>query len=379
VEYKLVTNLAISQHRLVMLQRLTHHRNVSLSGKDIPFSGLEILGEDNRASPSSNSDLLSVRVKVRCPIRSSIKDIEKSLFELTIPSMETDECQAFAKQLHREGWLLESCMHSIKRLELDLEHDKQAVEIDSVAAQESGDSSAVSPFRLTSFGATEHSQQTQSSIMDNLKRLAQVRSENLGAMVTMLERLKAKSRGFLSMTGSPMIEPVVRPMTAARFIVLFLMCALVWVLLMTWLHPGFGHNRFRIKTLVTKRNSSSSSPAASPTNSFNSDQSKTILWMQRAGIPYLGEVQVWEEEFSKKKSIPLPHIHLSETSSQEFESIDPKIHLLNSVKWLRSLGDGSLVLWIGLLVARFMFDPIWRELLSVAPLAAISRMISGIQ
>ena len=47
--------------------------------------------------------------------------------------------------------------------------------------------------------------------------------------------------------------------------------------------------------------------------------------------------------------------------------------------FLRNVGEGSLVLWIGLFAARLVFDASWRELVSVAPLAAISKMIIGIQ
>jgi hypothetical protein len=43
------------------------------------------------------------------------------------------------------------------------------------------------------------------------------------------------------------------------------------------------------------------------------------------------------------------------------------------------LGEGSLVLWFAVLVARLMLDPAWRELVCVAPLAALARLITGIK
>jgi hypothetical protein len=51
---------------------------------------------------------------------------------------------------------------------------------------------------------------------------------------------------------------------------------------------------------------------------------------------------------------------------------------VHSIWLLKSISEGSLVLWIGLFAARVMFDPVWRELVMIAPLAALSRMISGI-
>ncbi len=345
-----------------------------------PFSGLQILAEDTQNTASSNSDLRSVRVKVRCPIHGSIKDFEKYLAERTVPSMETAECQEFAKQIHLERWSLESCMHSLKRFELDQEHDKNAIDFDEVAVQESSDdATATSPFRLISFGARDGSLPSQSLLEDNLKHLIRVRSENLESMSFALERLKAKARGFLSMTGSPLIEPVVRPLTASRLFVLFFLCALVWFLLMMWLYPVRGIDWFcqTAKGFFQKTSTSSRWFNASP--SSTTDFNKTILWMQREGIPYLGEIHVIsQEDCPSDPTFPILHQGDSKEPSAPVPICDGSVSQ-HSIKWLRSLGEGSLVLWIGLLVARSMFDPIWRELVAVAPLAAISRMIFGIQ
>jgi hypothetical protein len=97
--------------------------------------------------------------------------------------------------------------------------------------------------------------------------------------------------------------------------------------------------------------------------------------MQREGIPYLGAIQVVPEASTVSDATSELH------TQQIMSSIPIKLPStkLDSNRLLKSLGEGSLVCWIGLFAARLTFDPLWRELIAVAPLAAISRMISGIQ
>jgi hypothetical protein len=211
--------------------------------------------------------------------------------------------------------------------------------------------------------------------METLSRLNQTRRENVDSMLLTLERLKAKAHGFLSLTGSPRIDPVVRPLTFFRFLVLCVLCATVWLLLMGWLHPVlgrrlFGHERPQFHRAVPVRHETS--PAS---ETSNSGSKKAIRWMQREGIPYLGAIQVVTEASTVRGATS--ELHTQQTpSSTPMELPSTK---LDSNRLLKSLGEGSLVLWIGLFAARLMFDPLWRELIAVAPLAAISRMISGIQ
>lgn len=393
VEYQLTTNLAISQHRMPMLQRLANKSTENASKNLVIFSSMEIQSEETTPSATTNSDLRSVRVKIRCPIHCDIHDVERSLNELTAPSLESSECLVFAKQLRKEQWLLESSAHSMKRLELDLERERNAIAIDTidtervasqdtervasqeaerVASQEAEELRTSTPFRLASFPTP---QQPQSELMEKLRRLNQTRTENVDSMLLTLERLKAKARGFLSLTGSPRIDPVVRPMTFFRFLVLCVLCATVWLLFMGWLHPVLGRRLFGQESPQFNRAVPVPHETSPGSEISNSGIQKAIRWMQREGIPYLGAIQVVTE--ASTGSDTTSELRTPQTrSSMSTERPSAK---LDSNQLLKSLGKGSLVLWIGLFAARLMFDPLWRELIVVAPLAAISRMISGIQ
>ena len=191
-----------------------------------------------------------------------------------------------------------------------------------------------------------------------------------------LERLKAKARGFLSLTGAPKVDPVVRPLTLFRLLILFVLCTSVWLLLIWWLHP------VRINLLNwLKAPHSYGTMSASTSDSSTRGLKKTIHWMQREGIPYLGAIQILSDETSKVRE--RSHVNSSAaantSSMKEDLSSSHQSHHFKSITALRSLSEGSLVLWMGLFVARVIFDPVWRELVAVAPLAAISRMITGIQ
>ena len=164
-------------------------------------------------------------------------------------------------------------------------------------------------------------------------------------------------------------------MTFFRFLVLCVLCATVWLLFMGWLHPVLGRRLFGQESLQFNRAVPVPHETSPGSEISNSGIQKAIRWMQREGIPYLGAIQVVTE--ASTGSDTTSELRTPQTrSSMSTERPSAK---LDSNQLLKSLGKGSLVLWIGLFAARLMFDSLWRELIVVAPLAAISRMISGIQ
>jgi hypothetical protein len=378
LEYQLTTNLAISQHRMPMLQALASKGNLTESIKGDLFSKLELEPEEKSRPRSGSSDLRSVRVKLRCPSHCDIREIEKSLNELTIPSMESTECVVFNKQLQMERWLLESGTHSIKRLELDLERDKNAIETDRNTENvvQEGNPRASSPFQLTAFSAPDPSQPSQVQLLDSLRQLNQTRSQNIESMLLTLDRLKVKARGFVSMTGAPRMVPIVRPLTGFRFVVLFTLVLVVWLLLMGWL-MSLRINKISIRK--TRGNLSATQFRKSGTAAVSDSigMEKSLHWMQREGIQYLGSIQVLTNEPASDPGVESVLADATEVEVDESAQLRWSRYVY-SIQLLKSISEGSLVLWIGLFAARTMFDPVWRELVMVAPLAALSRMISGI-
>ena len=382
LEYQLTTNLAISQHRMPMLQNLASKVSPTESVAGNLFTKLELEPEDKSRNGAGSSDLRSVRVKLRCPNHCDIREIEKVLNELTIPSMESAECLVFNKQLQMERWLLESSAHAIRRLELDIEREKNAIETDrnteNTAQQDIQKST--SPFQLTAFNnAPDPSKPNQVQLLDSLRQVNQSRSQNIESMLLTLDRLKVKARGFVSMTGSPRMIPMVRPLTRFRFFVLCTLVLAVWLLLMGWLY-SIRLNPKAIRQTWAKSRSSQSENSGNAMASESANMEKSLQWMQREGIQYLGSIQVITNEASPAKLDQSLEPIGSEANTLDLNS-SAEIQwsrYLHSIQLLKSISEGSLVLWIGLFAARVMFDPIWRELVMLAPLAALSRMITGI-
>ncbi|MEI7458183.1 MAG: hypothetical protein WCK15_02175 [Pirellula sp.] len=412
VEYQLTTNVAISQHRLPYLERL--EANGTAPGtRAIPFSITEIKLSESELISRTNSELCSARITLKLSERSQFKNVENILDALTTPNSDTAECVSFANQLRKERWFLETSLHSLKRLELDSEREKNAIDTEALAdsgssktadanASLSNSDSTSKPFRLISFASRSPKEDSRIELRGQLQSMTQSRSETVDSMRLTLERLKAKSRGFLSLTGSPRIVPLVHALTLFRFCVICVLCICVWLISMWWARPVsvWWVRPLSVKSKQLPRNEpKTATPMLSqPSQHRNASLalSKTLGWMQSAGIPYLGAVQFICDESNKgvlgdqvrrmdgDNSLASGADGLRATQEQGQEiSTDLKILSppweFTAIRFLRSAGEGSLVLWIGLFAARLVFDASWRELASVAPLAAISRMIVGIQ
>ncbi len=398
VEYRLTTNVAISHHRLPLLHRLAKKSHGDDSIGQSVFSRLEIQPDEAIDSSPNSSDLRSVRVNILCKTHADTREIERVLNQLTTASEESAECIVFEKQILKERWLLQSNSHSIKRLEMDQERDKFAMEEEPKETEMAASATDREParrslFRLTSYGNGQHDLAPESGLMDSLLQLNQNRTDNLESMTQTLKKLQEKSRGFLSLTGSPRMEPVVKSLTSFRLLVLSVLCFFVWILLMGWLQPI----RESIALLIRMRPDQqmelksnvhgTADGIESPKRAASSNSlgiAKTLHWMQHEGIPYLGAIQIAVGESKERElsSLSVNGGELSNRETPEFKALvvgSKSADAEQTLRLLKRLSDGSLVLWVGLFGLRLLFDPLWRELVMVAPLAALSRIISGIQ
>ncbi len=415
VEYQLTTNVAISQHRLPYLERLEAN-GTAPDASAIPFSITEIKLSESELISRTNSELCSARITLKLSERSQVKNVEHILDALTTPNSDTAECVSFANQLRKERWFLEASLHSLKRLELDSEREKNAIDTEALAdsgsskpadarASWSNSDSTSKPFRLISFASRSPNEDSRIELRGQLQSMTQSRSETVDSMRLTLERLKAKSRGFLSLTGSPRIVPLVHAFTLFRFFVMCVLCICVWLISMWWVRPVsvFWVLPVSVNSKQLPRNEpKTATPMLSQTSQHRNASmalSKTLGWMQSAGIPYLGAVQFIRNESNEGISGDQVRRMDGEGTAarlascpdslrstlEQGQEISTGLKILSppwefiAIRFLRSAGEGSLVLWIGLFAARLVFDASWRELASVAPLAAISRMIVGIQ
>jgi hypothetical protein len=411
VEYQLTTNVAISQHRLPYLERLQANRTAP-DTRAIPFSITEIKLSESELISRTNSELCSARITLKLSERSQVESVEHILDRLTTPNSDTAECVSFANQLRKERWFLETSLHSLKQLELDSEREKNAIDSEALAdsgsskpadanASRSNSDSTSKPFRLISFASRSSNEDSRIELKGQLQSMTQSRSETVDSMRLTLERLKAKSRGFLSLTGSPRIVPLVHPLTLFRLCVMSVLCLCVWLISMWWVRPV----SVKSQQLPRSEPKATTPMLSQPSQHQNAPLalSKTLGWMQSAGIPYLGAVQFLRDESNDALNAGLlgNQVRLMggdgraarlassagslQSTQEQGQKTSTDLKVLSppsepmALRFLRSAGGGTLVLWIGLLAVRLVFDASWRELASVAPLAAVSRIIVGIQ
>lgn len=389
VEYELSSNVAVSHHRLPLLMSLkpsTVSNSREFSGV---FTQIDVRCEAIDQLETKSSELQSVRVRLRLPKRVDPSEIERMLDFCTIPSAESPEYQKLAMDLLKERWALESAQHSLKRLEMDRERDRLAIEVDRSGQElDASVTPSSGPFRLTSFQTAGVGDSQNAGLLEMLQHLCQSKSEKVAGIVASIERTKQKARGFLSFTGAPHLDPVVRPMTLLRLLTLSVLCLAIWFLFMWWLQPtklvpmgSFGVRQLSFFASLPEKTAKRRNVADPSSKGFQ----KTLAWLQREGIPYLGAIEL------ERELVDIESEARRMTAGQQADSVVSdqtnglgtqrvKTHSQGDGKRiLQGLAEGSLVLWIGLFIARILFDPAWRELAVVAPLAAISRMLFGIQ
>ncbi|MEQ1827361.1 MAG: hypothetical protein ABL921_15495 [Pirellula sp.] len=375
VEYELTTNLAISQHRLPLLERLMLNGGEATKSASPSFTISSLKQVESDQNFNTHSELISVRIGVRIVHRVPVEEIEACLDRLTTPNAESAELSRIASELRTAKWILESHKHSLKRLELDDERDRQSYGL----AGENTDvnlrqPSANGPFRVASF-SFRNPRDAQGELRDQLNKMVDASGERVESTQLTLERLKAHARGFLSFTGSPQIVPIAHAITLGRYMALCVLCLLVWFLVIYWMSPIQ-----RIVRLAWKRTKESTA-SSGDVSAMSELESRIVSWLSSNGIPYLGSVEMKLGMDSKSGE----RSELSIATQEDHPGTPVQggtVRASNrgsACQWMRFAGDRILLMWIFVFVVRLIFDPLWRDLVSAAPLAAISRLILGVR
>ena len=399
VEYKLTTNIAISQHRLPILQGLEGKSLVSESCSGFSFVIDDVQCAAFEAGAAVNSDLASARVTMVFNTRSRAGQLEMLLDQLTKPQAQSEECRQITKQIQKERWILETALHSKKLYELDLKREKESREVstDQVAdTVDSSDSKLVSKtpgtrFQLSSFVSQRSHRLGVDDLAQQLETAIVKQSQKIQALEISIDRLKAQTQGYLNFTGSPSVAPVAHAIPPVRLFVLASICFAIWFLLSWWTGPWGLHGGqatrigkrisfHRWITVLVANNQALRARPASKSSSRNNSHAGSVKKQrfEMAGIPFLGTVQV---NVCKQiiQEVPAVSFKIAEKMSEPTLLAPSQSHSFNALQLLRRLGEGSLVLWFAVLVARLMLDPAWRELVCVAPLAALARLVTGIK
>jgi hypothetical protein len=218
------------------------------------------------------------------------------------------------------------------------------------------------PFRLASFSFRRVSD-SSNSVAEELNQLAQQSAAKVESMNLTLERLKEQARGFLSFTGAPQLIPIAHSVTGSRYLILCAMCFAVWGLAWWVLSP----NRMasRATRFLTRGNTKKWLPSTS--------QELTGAWLRSMGIQYLGEIKLSAEDLGTVESSKLA------IQSKPVDEVSGMHDFKRrTAQFIRVSCDRLLVVWVVAFVLRLALDAPWRELVGMAPLAGISRLLFGV-
>jgi hypothetical protein len=272
-----------------------------------------------------------VRFRIGTRSRASVPDLERELGRLMSVGSENDRGTAtITRVVSQARWKLQVAEHALARfrldcarLGLDLEPSKEA-----------------SPFRLASQGAQNAKLcdcEMHRSLCDEVETARKTLADEESASRCGMDR----SPRLVSLIGTP--RYVIRGGSLATGNAVSLLVVAFFI--------PFGiamRGRFSDRT-----------------PSRHSDLMRSLRVMQ---IPYLGVLRV-------------PAVNRLEKSSQELGSRERGENRIRSSKWLSNLyrwSDGVLGIWIVCFMVRYLCDPLWRELLFQAPLAAFSSLLFGV-
>lgn len=404
IEYLFSSRVALSQHRLSLLQRMANTKI------DESMHMIDCTSE-TQVENLSNSEMQAVRVRIILTQRMAAEAIAKKLDEMTVPKFESTETVELAKKMRWTRWQHQVANHMIRRLELDQERER---EVNSAANSQR-------PFQLTGYTSPSASELPGASLEPGElhSSLEQVRDQshgNLLALSNSLESVRSKSRGFLSLTGAPKIETIARPVHTIHVVMLLLIALMIWVGLYAATNTGgvrllepivqsMSRASQEFSTVIARRRETaeqkreSKRPNSTSTSVEDLHRSKraeqTIDWLQRNGITYFGPIQLQHSgSIDAMRIESTSNLGSSSTLRGEEINRDADVEheksiamptasavacdsIATSYVWLRRLIDSTLLAWVGLFLFRFATDAAWRDLFVVAPLAAFSRLICG--
>jgi hypothetical protein len=397
VHYELSTNLAISQHRFTTLQALLEKEQTLSTTDETGFRIISIHDVNPESQLPSQSELVATQITVRSERRVTVRELEARLDSLTTPTAESSECAKLAAELRKAKWICESYKHSLRRLALDTERDKNALpheepEESAVANEESAlAETPESPFRVASF-SFRSSRDPHALARDRLVQLIESSQDKVDSMTTNLTRHRELARGFLSFTGSPQITPVANALTRGRYLVLCIMAGAIWLFFVYCMltlgkqtragrAPALRSNDLSETQLRDCESHIGTPSPRSIATSAHHDQ--VVRCLRSLEIAYLGAADVVVETrdravLSEKSELVAP-VRAQSRLPLAINKVMFRFKLAHQPLRMQWLGDGLLYIWIAVFLLRISLDSQWRELAWVAPLAAISRLIAGIQ
>ncbi len=359
----LFVNAAISRQRMTALRELG--RSNDIASDKIRWIAIDH-DPKHMLGMIASSDQTTVRLRIGLSKRSTTESIEREIESLTRPEITSDEVASIMSLIRRAQWRVQSAKHSLIRLRLDQEHDLTIAATENVV-DDSG------PFRLTSHSKPISTPNHSMSQLEQRLQSDQRRSESdVAKLQADLERANSRTRGFFSMTGAPKTVAVPRPISILHACQIGLICISIFACSALPIHY---HWNVKAKTFLQfmKRISISSALRHDV-----SDVHGLVHELNDVGVLFLGRIEL-QSRWIREGSNECESNKLMDHERVECDSA--KLKSTRSLRWEVLVGrtaDLALMVWVGIFLVRFVFDPMWRELVFRAPLASFSTVLSGL-
>ncbi len=337
------SNAVVSETRWSHLVQLSSRRELeSASIRWVSSSHTPArMGTSGRHNSSTSDSLRHLKLRMGLREKLTAMELQQELNRLT-SSGSVDSAASPPPKLHKERWQVQVAQHALSRFRLDCERRGVSVT----------ETTAASPFRLAS-NTLDSTDAEDRAVMEKLtQNLAD--AERALAMATARDQTSGSSAvgpGPLALTGSPTYY-----LQGSSPSLLHAVSLVALALSISW----FGCRWATVR-------SSASNPSRFGRKQHSTDDThrayKSLLY--RFGIPYLGEIHL-----AARDSLP----------EREHEGSLPILSSRAISRWTQVArwSDGILMIWVACFVLRYSIDPMWRELLFRAPLAAFSCLVSGI-
>lgn len=376
--------IAISHSRLAALDSMARK-----FGSGTPYRLLECELCPEEALSKHQSDMRTVRLRVRAKSHSDLLKLDEFLLQATQPTKDSPESQLILRELRNAKWIRETAVHQQSRVEYQNETcHEQLTALQTHTNSEPTDQGPNAPFQFVGYrsndNAIELNDQDQSepiqSQIANLASLSQsigdqlsLSDERIESLSSRLDASRTHTAGYLSFTGSQDYSPIATPVGWSRLSTACLVFVSAWALvgLMAQRSPVIWSD-FKTFVLALAKSKSRQNPRGAKS------KSKGI----GLGIPCLGTIGLPAEMIgdicSSQQIEPMPE---SETNVRELRSVgqvdtNAKASLLMN-DWLQNAATLAIATWGLMFGIRFLVDSVWRDLFVEAPLAGIIHLLTG--
>jgi hypothetical protein len=285
---------------------------------------------------SEGSELRNVAIRLRMTSPLSTAQIEQELENSTRPTTQCPEVQSAGRQLLFARWELESWKH----------HAKLGAEpmAEVTTTKDSG------VFHLASHVTSTVPAAENSDVEVRIEE-CQCRVDKLADHA---EQVTRKSHGFLKISGKSQLKPVVPPLGISSLLWLGMIFGLLWSIVY-WSHRILAIVRSLGGGLLV---------VAFRKRKRNKFALQTIRRLARNGVPLLAVIPVAIVETSQAAQV-------KDLARSKGDRCGPFPFLLR-------ISYGALAIWVCVFAVRCGSSPEYRDLCISAPLAGVSRLVSGL-